>query len=110
MSRLAATGGEGHSKEAFMAEDKTTPESATPEPEGRRHGPGPLLIYGLVCLVVAAWCAYDLFSGKFPEERQGTIWINWLVLALSGAGAAYFFVLAAKRSKKPPAADTTDEA
>jgi hypothetical protein len=68
------------------------------------------MIYGLACLVVAAWCAYDLLSGKFPEERQGAIWFNWMALALGGVGAIYFFVLAAKRSKKPPTDDTAGEA
>jgi hypothetical protein len=100
-----------------MAEDKTTPEQAAPATEERRqrHGPGPLMIYGLACLAVAVWCAYDLFLGSAGSswEASGsmkTIWFNRMALALSGVGAVYFFVLAAKRSRKPPAGDTTGEA
>jgi hypothetical protein len=113
MSRLDAAGGEGHSKEAFMVEDKTTPEQATPATEERRQpfGPGPLLFFGLVCLAVAVWCAHDLFgsagSSWEASGSMGTIWFNWLALALGAVGAVYFFVLAAVRSKKPPDDDTT---
>ena len=84
-----------------MAEDKTTPEQAAPATEERRqrHGPGPLLVYGLVCLVIAVWCAYDLLgstgSSWEASGSMGTIWFNRLALALSSVGAVYFFVLAA---------------
>ncbi len=100
-----------------MAEDKTTPEQAAPATKERRqpHGPGPLLFFGLVCLVVAAWCFYDLFLGSAGSswEKSGstlTIWVNRMLLALGGVGAIYFFILAAKRFRKPPAGNTAGEA
>ena len=99
-----------------MAEDKTTPEQAVPATEERRqrHGPGLLLFFGLVCLLVAAWCFYDLFLGSAGSSWEakgntGTIWVNWMMLALGVVGAVYFFVLAAVRSKKPPTDDTAGE-
>ena len=100
-----------------MAEDKMIPEQAATATDERRQrqGPGPLMIYGLACLAVAIWCLYDLKIGSARAEWEKnastvTIWINWVMLALGGVGAVYFFVLAAKRSRKPPAGDTTGEA
>jgi len=98
-----------------MAIDKTTPEQAAPATEERRpfHGPGPLMIYGLACLVVAAWCAYDLFLGSKGSDWEasgstGAIWFNRVALALGVIGAVCFFVLAAVRSKKPPSEDASE--
>jgi hypothetical protein len=104
---------ESSAKEAFMAEDRTTPEQAAPEPEGRRqpYGPGLLLFFGLVCLALGAYCLYDLFGSKGTDwEAKGdlfSIWSNRAALVLGAAGAIYLFVLAAVRSKKPPAGDAS---
>jgi TRAP-type C4-dicarboxylate transport system permease small subunit len=98
-----------------MAEDKTTPEQAAPAAAGRheQHGPGPLMVYGLVCLAIAAWCAHDLFgsAGSSWEAKgnMGTIWFNYAALTLGAIGAVYFFVLATVRYKKPPSKDASGQ-
>ena len=98
-----------------MVEIKT-PKQAAPEPEGQRQrfGPGLLLFFGLLCLLMAAWCFYDLFlssAGSSWEAKgsTGTIWLNRVALPLCAIGAVYFFVLAAVRSKKPPSGDASGE-
>jgi len=90
-----------------------SPAQAAPATEGQRqrYGPGLLLFFGLVCLFVAVWCAYDLFGSKGTDwEAKGdmlSIWTNWVALVLGAAGAICLFVLAAVRSRKPPAGDTS---
>jgi len=85
-----------------------------PQPEApavQPYGPGPLMVFGLGLLALAAWCFYDLFLGSSGEAWEakgsaGTIWFNRIGMAGGVVGSAYMFILAVKRSKNsatPPA-------
>ena len=83
-----------------MAETESPPPNA-PQPAGQPLGPGVLMVFGLICLGVAAWCGWDAAHPKADwGEHSIAIWMNWGGAALFGLGAVYCFVLAAKRSKQ----------
>ena len=88
------------------------PPTSNPQPSVKRPpaGPGPMMVFGLGLLVVAAWCAWDLYSKAYPSDpgakvewadRPGTIFMNWGGMFAAVVGAIYCFVQAARRSKKP---------
>ena len=68
-----------------------------------RYGPGPLMVFGLALLVVAAWCGYDLWSQEewYKKDELSKILFNWGGMIVAAAAAVYAFILAAVRSKKP---------
>ena len=94
-----------------MAENPPSP-AAPAHREKPRHGPGPLLLFGLFFLAVTAWCAKDsLFppdawmgKEKGQEEAHWKIWLNVGGMVAALVLSAYCFVLAARRAKKPPEA------
>lgn len=94
-----------------MAEtDSPTPDA--PQPASKPYGPGVLMVFGLACLVVAAWCGWDLYlfylaadSDQAKNWSSTTLLFNWAGMAGFLIGAIYAFVLAAKRSK-PGGADS----
>ena len=88
-----------------------TQSDAGTQPPAKRapYGPGPLMIFGIALLVVAAFCFKDVV---YPAEavtgwrQQGKDWyitMNWAVMIVAVIGAAYSFILAAKRSGKAAA-------
>ena len=85
-----------------MAENPTPPGEATP-PAREPYGPGVLMVLGLFCLIVAAWCGNDYFNPKEEWVKTGqqfTIGINGVGMVAGAAGAIYAFVLAALRARK----------
>jgi hypothetical protein len=85
------------------------------ESAGKLYGPGVLMVFGLACLVVAAWCGSDLYRAYFQEaSEQAKTWgtttllFNWGGVVAFVLGAVYAFVLAGKRWKKA-AAEPGDE-
>ena len=85
------------------------PPSASPEQPAKPqpYGPGLLMAFGLGLLAFAAWCFYDLYLGGAGEKWQtegsvSTLWFNRIGMAVGVVGAAYAFILAAMRSRKPP--------
>jgi len=90
-----------------MADDsnaRSQPEAPARQP----YGPGPLMIFGLGFLGLAAYCFADLFVRGMPEEwrKAGSDWynipLNWAAMLAAAVGAIYLFVLAVKRSKGAP--------
>ena len=81
-----------------MAKTESPPPDAS-QSAGRPLGPGVLMVFGLACLAVAAYCGWDATHPK-ADWGEGTIGMNWAGAALFGIGAVYSFVLAAKRSKQ----------
>jgi hypothetical protein len=85
----------------------------TDAPAKEPWGPGPLVLMGLFLVGLGAYCFWDLFIGGAAEKwlQEGNDWyipLNWGVMLVSAAAAAYAFVLAYRRSKKkagapPPA-------
>jgi len=67
-----------------------------------RYGPGPLMVFGLALLAVAAWCGYDLWSQEwYTKNELSKIIFNWGGMIVAAAAAVYAFILAAVRSQKP---------
>lgn len=87
-----------------MAENKPQ-EPPTPAKAKEPYGPGMMAVFGLVLLVVAAFCGMDYFSpGKELAEAPWKVWFNGCAMVASACGAVYCFVAAAIRSKKKDAA------
>lgn len=84
--------------------DNPPPTTETPAPKKEPLAAGPLMAIGLLCVLLAAWCAYDLYAKDewIKEGHTWTIRINWGGMIGFGLAAAYSFVMAVIRSKKPP--------
>jgi hypothetical protein len=70
-------------------------------------GPGPLMVFGLVMLLIALWCGKDFFYPSerwLKEESTGKIYLNGAGMIGSALAAVYLFLLAYKRNQKarPP--------
>jgi hypothetical protein len=87
-----------------MADATESPKPAAPE-KPQPNGPGLMLVFGLIALLVAVWCGKDFF---FPPEKMssGTVWFNGIGMALGVGVGIYCFVMAGVRSRKPAAAAT----
>jgi hypothetical protein len=88
--------------------DNPNVRSQSDAPARQPYGPGPLMVFGLGCVALAAYCFLDLFVRGMPEEwhKAGNDWyvpLNWVIMIAAAIGAVYLFVLAAKRSKNPAA-------
>jgi hypothetical protein len=76
-------------------------ETKTPVPAKEPYGPGLMVVFGLVLLVVAAFCGRDYFwPSKEWEEAQWKVWFNGCAMVGGMGGAIYCFVAAAIRSRK----------
>lgn len=69
-------------------------------PPKQPYGPGLLMIFGLVLVGLAVWCAYDLFIAQKGEGDVTYKLFNYGCLIVGGLAGVYCFILAVVRSKK----------
>jgi len=89
-----------------------SPPSRQEPPKPQPYGPGLLMVFGFALLGLAAWAAGDLFFKAYtaaaedkPAQWAAQPWLiafNWGLLAAGIGGAIYSFILAVRRSRKPP--------
>jgi hypothetical protein len=70
------------------------------------------MVFGFALLALAAWAAGDLYFKAYTAAAEDkpaqwandpvTIALNWGLLAAGIGGAIYSFILAVRRSRKPP--------
>ncbi len=89
-----------------MAEEAPQEEPRTPSKK-EPYGPGVLIIFGVVMLVVVGFCFKDVvYPATAAEEwrtQPGHAWyipLNWVVMFAGAAAALYCFALAAVRSRR----------
>ena len=87
-----------------MAESKTN-TGGQGRPPKKPFGPGMLIIFGLVFLVIAAYVLYALYPGGEAatwekDEQYWKIYFNWGAVVVGLVAGIYSFILAAIRSKK----------
>jgi len=94
-----------------MAQGETN-TSGEGRPPKKPYGPGMLIIFGIVCLIIGIYILYALYPGGEAETwtdegKQWKIYFNWGAAVVAFLAAIYSFVLAGMRSKKglpePPA-------
>lgn len=86
--------------------DPKAPEA--PQTVARPYGPGVLMVFGLVCLVVAAWCGWEIYTNVYRQDlAKDALWLvsNWGGAIGFAIGAIYAFVLAGRRSKQAAQSD-----
>ena len=78
--------------------------SATQRPRKKPHGPGMLIVFAIVLLAIAIWCATNLLGEAGREARKaghtGYLWTNGIGVVGSDLLAIYCLVLAAVRANK----------
>ena len=89
-----------------------SPPSQQEPPKPQPYGPGLLMVFGFALLVLAAWAARDLYFKAYTAaaEDKPAVWadqpitiaLNWALLVVAIGGAIYSFILAVRRSRKPP--------
>ncbi len=82
-----------------MAEDETK-TGGQGRPPKQPYGPGLLMVFGLVLVGLAVWCAYDLFVAQKGEGDTAFQAFNYGGVIVGGVAGIYCFILAAVRSKK----------